>query len=70
MRNLFKGFCGLGGDLQKFKQRWPEIWFGTSQAAKKNETQEWAMEKTKLDNARKLRGLNLIDREDREKTHH
>ena len=36
---------------------WPEIWSGMSNAAQKNEKEEWAMEKPKLDNARKLRGV-------------
>ena len=33
---------------------------------KKQEKQEWALEKPKLDNARKLRGINFIDPEDEE----
>ena len=32
---------------------WPEIWSDMSKAAQKKEKQEWAMEKPKLDNARK-----------------
>ena len=32
---------------------WPEIWSGMSKAALKMEEQEWAIEKPKLDNARK-----------------
>ena len=35
-------------------------------AAQKKEKQEWANEKLKLDNARKLRGFHFIDPEDGE----
>ena len=45
---------------------WPEIWIGTSKAAKKKEKQGWAMEIPKLNNARKLRRINFIDPEDGE----
>ena len=34
---------------------WPDTWSGISKAVQKKEKQEWAMEKPKLDNARKLR---------------
>ena len=30
---------------------WPEIWIGMSNAAQKNEENEWAIEKPKIDNA-------------------
>ena len=36
---------------------WPEIWIGMSKAAKKKQKQELAVEKPKLDNYRKLRGI-------------
>ena len=39
----------------------PEIWPGLSEAAQRREEQQWAVEKRKLDNARKLRGINFID---------
>ena len=41
-----------------------EIWIGISKAAKKQEKKEWAVEKPKLDSARKLRGRYFIDLED------
>ena len=37
-----------------------------SKAAKKKEKQDWALEKPKLDNARKLRGIYFINPEDGE----
>ena len=46
---------------------WPEIWSGMSNAAQKKEKQEWTMEKPKLDNARRLRGICFIDPEDGER---
>ena len=45
---------------------WPEILIGISKAAKKQEKKEWAVEKPKLDNARKLRGICFIAPEDGE----
>ena len=45
---------------------WPEIWIGISKAAEKKEKEEWAVERPKLDNARKLRGISFIDLEDGE----
>ena len=45
---------------------WPEIWIGMSEAARKKEMQEWAIEKPKLDNARRLRGIYFLDPEDEE----
>ena len=43
---------------------WPEIWNGVSDASKRKEKQKWAIEKPKLDNARKLRGIEFIDSDD------
>ena len=40
---------------------WPEIWSGLSKAAQRREKQQCAVGKRKLDNARKLRGINFID---------
>ena len=66
------GFQWSGGRLTKIqattRPRYllPEIWIGVSEAAKKKEKQEWAMEKPKLDNARKLRGIYFIAPEDGE----
>ena len=45
---------------------WPEIWKDMSEASKRKEKQKWAVEKPKLDNARKLRGINFIDPADEE----
>ena len=44
----------------------PDNWIDMSKAVKKKEKQEWAMEKPKVDNARKLRGICFIDPEDEE----
>ena len=40
---------------------WPEIWKDMSDAPKRKEKQKWAVEKPKLDNARKLRRISFID---------
>ena len=45
-------------------QLWPEIWSSISKAAQRKEKQQWAIEKPKLDNARKLRCIYFIDPED------
>ena len=45
---------------------WPELWRGMSKNAKLREKLEWAIEKPKLDNARRLRGIYFIDPEDKE----
>ena len=45
---------------------WAEMWIGMSKEAKKKEKQGWAMEISKLDNARKLRRIYFIDPEDGE----
>ena len=45
---------------------WPEIWTKIGNAAQnRKKKQEWAKEKPKLDNARKLRGIYFIDPDDR-----
>ena len=43
---------------------WPEIWKDMSDASKRKEKQKWAIEKPKLDNARRLRGIFFIEQED------
>ena len=43
---------------------WPEVWSKMGKAAQKREKQEWANEKEKLDDARRLRGIYFIDPED------
>ena len=45
---------------------WPEMWQHMSDASKHKEKQKWAIEKPKLDNARKLRGFYFIDLDDDE----
>ena len=45
---------------------WPEMWKQMSDASKREEKQKWAVEKSKLDNARRLRGFYFIDSEDKE----
>ena len=45
---------------------WPDMWKHISDAAKSKAKQKWAIEKPKLENARRLRGIYLIDPEDEE----
>ena len=45
---------------------WPEMWKYMSGASKRKEKQTWAIEKPKLDNARRLRGFYFIDPDDAE----
>ena len=45
---------------------WPEIWKDMSEASKRREKQKWAIEKPKLDHARKSRGVYFIDPADEE----
>ena len=40
---------------------WPEIRKDVSEAAQRKENKKWAIEKPKLDNARRLRGIYFID---------
>ena len=39
---------------------WPEMWKHMSDASKREEKQKWTIEKPKLENARKLRGIFFI----------
>ena len=43
---------------------WPEIWTDMSKNSKLKEKQNWAIEKPKLDNARRLRGIYFNDPEE------
>ena len=43
---------------------WPEVWLKIGKAAQNREKQEWAVEKSILDNARRLRGMYFIDPND------
>ena len=45
---------------------WPEVWTKLGRNAKLRERQKWSIEKPKLDNARKLRRIYLIDPLDKE----
>ena len=45
---------------------WPELWTKFGRNAKLREKQKWSIEKPKLDNARRLRGIYFIDPEDKE----
>ena len=67
-----EGHVSSGGRLTKRQATyrpdhlWPELWRGMSKNAKLREKHKWAIEKPKLDNARRLRGIYLIDPEDKE----
>ena len=43
---------------------WPEIWKDMSKNSQQQEKKNWAIDKPKLDNARRLRGIWFIDPED------
>ena len=45
---------------------WPEIWTDMSEASKRKEKQKWAIEKPKLNNARRLRCIYFSDPDDEE----
>ena len=40
---------------------WPDVWKHMYDAAKSKAKQKWAIEKPKLENARRLRGIFLIE---------
>ena len=48
---------------------WPDMWKRMSDAAKCKAKRKWAIEKPKLDNARRLRGIFFIEPEDEEFKH-
>ena len=62
-KNLQKDTCGPGERLTKRQVTsrpdhvWPELWRGLARNAKLREKNEWAIEKPKLDNAGRLRGI-------------
>ena len=66
------GYTWSGGRLTRKQltsrpdHLWPELWKSMGKNAKLKEKQKWAEEKIHLDNARKLRGTNFIDPEDKE----
>ena len=45
---------------------WPDVWKHMSDASKRKEKQKWAIEKPKLDNARRLHVIFFIDPDDEE----
>ena len=45
---------------------WPDMWKLMSDASKRKDKQKWAIEKPKLDNARRLRGVFFIEPDDEE----
>ena len=45
---------------------WPYMWKFMSDAAKKKARQTWTVDKPKLDNARRLRGIFFIERNEKE----
>ena len=45
---------------------WPEMWKDMTEAAQRKETQKLTIDKPKLDNARRLRGIHFIDPADAE----
>ena len=48
---------------------WPDMWKHMSDASKRKAKKKWAIEKPKLDNARQLRGIFLIEPNDEEFKH-
>ena len=48
---------------------WPDMWKHMSVAAKRKAKHKWTFEKPKLDNARQLRGIFIIDPDDEEIKH-
>ena len=64
--------CGPGERLTKRQatsrpdHSWPELWRGMARNYKLRERHKWAIEKPKLENARRLRGIYFIDHEDKE----
>ena len=74
MENLLQDTCGSGSAVRRSKQLPDLIFCGVKfgpacqkEKTQKKEKQEWAMEKRKLDNARKLRGIYFIYPEDGER---
>ena len=48
---------------------WPDLWKHMSDASKRKAKQKWAIEKPKLDNARKSRGIFFIEPNDEQFKH-
>ena len=45
---------------------WPEVWPNLSKASKRRAKQEWTNERPKLENTHRMRGIYLVDLEDKE----
>ena len=66
------GYTWSGGRLTRKQltsrpdHLWPELWKSMGKNAKLKEKQKSSIEKLHLDNARKLRGIYIIDPEDKE----
>ena len=69
------GYTWSGGRLTRKQTTsrpdnvWPDMSKHMSDAVKRKATQKWAIEKPKLDDARKLRGIFFIEREDEDCKH-
>ena len=67
-----EGYVWSGGRLTKRQATsrpdhlWPELWRGLARNAELREKLKWAIEKPKLENARRLRGIYFVDPEDKE----
>ena len=70
-RGLFKGYVWSRRRLTEVPTTtrpdhvWPEVWTNLSKAAKMREIQGWAIEKSRLEKARKMRGIHFIDTGDK-----
>ena len=68
----FTGFSWSGRRLTRKQTTsrpynvWPDMWQHMSDASKRNAKQKWIIEKPKLDNARRLRGIFFIVPDDEE----
>ena len=66
MKNFLQDTCGSEKRLEKTQATtrpdhlWPEIRSGLSKAAQRKEKQQWATDKPKFDDARKLRSMYFI----------
>ena len=58
--------CQENERLQGPDNVWPDTWTHMSDAAIKRAKRRWAIEEPKLDNARQLRGIFLIEQNDEE----
>ena len=66
MSNLQTDICGPGRLTNRQVTSRPELWTKLGRNAKLREKQKWSVEKPKLHDARRLRGVYFIDLEDQE----